>query len=257
MPSEIPNSKVLITSQAEQLIIGTGLGDGCIQVPFKNPRLSVVHRIEDLGYLRWKYGILKSVGLIRAPILFPNYENSATLYTICHSSLWEYRCMLYKNGGKVLSRKVLEMLTPFSLAIWYMDDGNFTLSSSKRSARITIYTLAFSKEENDLASAYLSDKFGFLFMVKPYRTSYVLQMVRGKAVAAFMDTVRPYIHPTMVRKCPDVNIVTERRFCEEAKRKLKRLAAERNQAEVMRARVRKLWQDPNYKARWHLARCGT
>ena len=43
--------------------------------------------------------------------------------------LAELREAVYVGGKKVLSDDYLKQLTPLSLAIWYMDDGGFTLRS--------------------------------------------------------------------------------------------------------------------------------
>ena len=43
--------------------------------------------------------------------------------------LAELRHAVYVGGKKVLSHDYLKALTPLALAIWYMDDGGFTLRS--------------------------------------------------------------------------------------------------------------------------------
>ena len=42
---------------------------------------------------------------------------------------------MYVGGEKVLSHDYLKQLTPLSLAIWYMDDGSFTLRAKGLQAR--------------------------------------------------------------------------------------------------------------------------
>ena len=44
--------------------------------------------------------------------------------------LHELRCAVYLGDGKkFLSEEYLKALTPLALAIWYMDDGTFTVRS--------------------------------------------------------------------------------------------------------------------------------
>ena len=106
--------KVLITSQTEQLIIGTVLGDAWLPLNKKNPRLSVGHREEDIEYLQWKYAILKAAGLTKGPIY---HLHIAMFDTVSSPHLWRYRNLFYKDGCRVLTKQVLEMLTPFSCPI--------------------------------------------------------------------------------------------------------------------------------------------
>ena len=49
--------------------------------------------------------------------------------------LAELREAVYVGGKKVVSEDYLKQLTPLALAIWYMDDANFTLRSEGKQAR--------------------------------------------------------------------------------------------------------------------------
>lgn len=210
MPAPIPEYRVHITTLVDQLIVGTLFGDAHAAVPCKNPRLSITHSIKDLLYLEWKYDILSSCGLVESPIHFPSYERSGRINSICHTSLWKYRRLFYPNGRKTITPDAMNMLTPLSLAVWYMDDGNFYHRNN--SGTIRLYTLAFSEDENRLAARILRERFGFQLNVTPYRSKFILTTSRGKDVVSFHNTVRAYIHPCMVRKCPDVYISTGRDY---------------------------------------------
>lgn len=226
---------VMVMDYVEQLVIGTVLGDASLKERKKNPRLSVGHRLEDIGYLEWKYGILKCAGLTKGPIYYTK-NNLAILSTVSSPYLWKYKRLFYKNGHKILSREVLELLTPFSLAVWYMDDGNFT-QRSNWSARLKISTDGFLESEVRLASEVISWKFNVLFNVHHHKEHWILQMSKGEMIAKFLAIVRPYIHPAMARKCPNFSSITP-----------DILSAERS------ARAKRLWQDPVVRERILLAR---
>ena len=51
------------------------------------------------------------------------------------AELAELREAVYIGGKKVLSDDYLKQLTPLSLAVWYMDDGSFTLRSKGQQER--------------------------------------------------------------------------------------------------------------------------
>ena len=76
--------------------------------------------------------------------------------------LAELREAVYVGGKKVLSDDYLKRLTPLSLAIWYMDDGGFTLRSKGLqerteggSGRSEICVEAMSTDDTRSASARL------------------------------------------------------------------------------------------------------
>lgn len=220
--------KVLITSQVEQLIIGTVLGDASLTMQSKNPRLSVGHREQDIEYLRWKYDILKVAGLIKGPIY---HGQMAQFGTVSSPHLWKYRNLFYKEGHRVLSKQALNMLTPFSLAIWYMDNGTF-FKRSRHSATLRISTERFSEKENCLAAAILEKKFEFHFRVHRHKRQWVLQMSDGNNVFNFLNIVKPYIHPVMAYKCPDFVPITKAILSEERSE-----------------RAKQLWRDPEVRSR--------
>lgn len=224
----LQGDSILITSQVEQLIIGTVLGDAWLPLNKKNPRLDIGHREEDVEYLQWKYDILKSAGLTKGSIY---HCHIARFSTVSSPYLWKYRGLFYKDGLRVLSKQVLEMLTPFSLAIWYMDNGSF-FRSSKYHAILRISTERYSKQENQLAAAILQQRFNFLFQVHRHKSKWVLQMSEGNNILEFLTIVKPYIHPVMAYKCPSFVPITEAV-----------LSRERSE------RAKQLWQDPEVRRR--------
>lgn len=242
MPNPRPESEVLITSLADQLIIGTMLGDGGIAVPCANPRLSITHRLEDLPYLEWKYGILKNCGLVEAPLHFPSYERSARLNSICTPALWKYRRMFYDGvGRKQVTKDIADSLTPLSLAVWYMDDGSFIPYDHKNS-RITIFTLAFTEQEVSLLRQKIEDKFNVKFRVKSYRSGWILELSRQLEAFSFITTVTPYMHPCMARKYPALKQPSSHRsMSPEARGQFK-------------IKMQKLWDNPEWRERTIKAR---
>ncbi len=215
----LQGASALITSQTEQLIIGTVLGDASLPLNKKNPRVDIAHREKDIEYLQWKYDILKSAGLTKGAIY---HCHIAMFSTVSSPHLWKYRNLFYKEGHRVLSRQALEMLTPFSLAIWYMDNGTF-FQRSRHSVILRISSERYSEQENHLAATILEKKFGFHFRVHRHKRQWVLQMSDGNDILKFLNLVKPYIHPVMAYKCPDFVPITKAILSEERSERAKQL----------------------------------
>ena len=51
---------VNFTTEQKSLILGTLLGDGCLEKRHANPRLRIDHAVAQKDYVFWKYGILRN-----------------------------------------------------------------------------------------------------------------------------------------------------------------------------------------------------
>jgi recombination protein RecA len=106
------------------------------------------HGAKQSEYLDWKASLLENIPHCRTSngkgAVFADFTPLAELH--------ELRSAVYLGDGKkFLSEDYLKALTPLALAIWYMDDGSFTLRSKGvqqrtqgGSGRIEIYVEAMS-----------------------------------------------------------------------------------------------------------------
>jgi len=117
---------------AEQIMLGSMCGDGTIRHRYKYPVYREAHSIKQEDYLRWKSKLIKELN----PKLFYTEENNKErnkiykkieLYTPMNKNLLRFHKLFYKGrtGNKHISYKVLKMLKPLGLAVWYMDDGSY------------------------------------------------------------------------------------------------------------------------------------
>ena len=75
--------------------------------------------------------------------------------TIAHRQLLEYRRIFYPGREKIVPSNIGELLvSPLSLAVWYMDDGALNREA------VHLNTQGFSKEENRLLQSVLKQNFG-------------------------------------------------------------------------------------------------
>jgi recombination protein RecA len=159
------------------------------------------HGAEQAAYGDWKASLLANVGVSRST----NAKGAVFHDVRPLPELAELRRAVYVDGKKVFSDDYLKQLTPLSLAIWYMDDGGFTLRSKGLqertrggSGRIEICVEAMEATTRVRLQAYLKDTWGI-------ETSLVEKGARKVPTLRFSvrDTeklqslVAPYIYPSM------------------------------------------------------------
>ena len=109
---------------------------------------------------------------------------------------------------KVLSDDYLKQLTPLSLAVWYMDDGSFTLRAKgmqKRTAdgsgRSEICVQAFDPTSRERMRAYLADTWGIDARLAERGARRQAFLVFAKDETAKLHAlIAPFVHPSMEYK---------------------------------------------------------
>lgn len=201
-----------ITNNAEQIILGSILGDGSITKHRKplntkdtlNSQLVITQGAKQLAYLKYKKELLEIEG-IRCYInerkyYKPHYikgievknDGSYELRTMRNVSFNKYRELFY-NNIKYVNRYVYK-LNPLGLAIWYMDDGCFHRNS------IHLYTNGFSIKDDYLLIKMLKNNFDVDASL--HKTSNVGRCIYIKANSRkrFLNLVSPYICESMKYK---------------------------------------------------------
>ncbi|MHB1583355.1 MAG: recombinase RecA [Acidimicrobiales bacterium] len=186
---------------------GTLMGDGAIS-PTRSghgARLRFSHCRAQTAYADWKrslFGNLQASRTVRDADGVVQYDFQPL------AELGELRRSVYVGAKKVLDDAYLKQLTPLSLALWYMDDANFTLRSEglqRRTAggsgRATICVEAMEVASRERLTAHLADTWGI-------RGRLIHAGTGGKAVLQF-DTretaklqalIAPFVHPSMEYK---------------------------------------------------------
>jgi recombination protein RecA len=116
-----------------EVLLGGLMGDAALS-PNQNghaARLRFGHGAKQTEYAEWKASLFANV-----PVSRSSNANGAVFFDVTPlPELAELRDAVYIGGKKVLSWDYLKRLTPLSLAVWYMDDGGFTLRSKGLQAR--------------------------------------------------------------------------------------------------------------------------
>lgn len=197
-----------ITENAEQIILGSILGDGSIskhREPINtkellNSQLIITHGVAQLEYLKYKKSLLEREGikcyLKERKIGKEHYikgikvkENGSYICkTLRNIEFNKYRDLFYKD--KKYINKYIYKLNALGLAIWYMDDGNYNGS-------IHLYTNNFSLKDDYLLLKVL--KHNFNIEASLHKTSNVGRCIyiKAKSKKRFFELISPYICESM------------------------------------------------------------
>jgi hypothetical protein len=200
------NESQELNEDQHNLIIGTMLGDGCLQMAraSKNAWLTIKHSMAQKDYVSWKYDILRDFAGCELKYSSENYKNKVYekcyFRTICHPIFTEYMEMFYDHGIKVVTNEIAEMLNPMVISAWYMDDG-YTDGT-----HMVFCTNSYTEPELHRLQKVLSDKFGLVtslwltgYTKGNNQKQYKIAILK-RSVASMVSIVKPYIIPSMMYK---------------------------------------------------------
>lgn len=149
-------TKSFLSYRIKEIILGSLLGDGSLKIhkPYKNARFSFRHSIIQKEYFFWKVEKLKEISgesfvWRQKPDGFGGEK--LRYQSLALESLTELYRLTNKKREFRIRRKWLNMLTPISLAIWWMDDGSLISNSRKG----VFCTDGFAYDDVELLAKYL------------------------------------------------------------------------------------------------------
>jgi recombination protein RecA len=194
-----------LSDQQMQLILGSLMGDGNLSPNTRGrsgTRFRMGHGAKQAVYLDWKVSLLGNIGCTRTSnakgAVFADFTPLPELAEI-HDAVY------FGDGKKHLSWDYLKELTPLALAVWYLDDGCFTVRSKGvqertqgGSGRIEICVEAMSPGSRERLVQYLRDTHGLDVKLRASgaRRVSVLQFTTS-ASEKFQALVAPFVHPCM------------------------------------------------------------
>jgi recombination protein RecA len=197
-----------LSAQQIQLILGGLMGDGSLSPNTRGrsgTRFRMGHGAKQASYLDWKVSLLGNIECARTSnakgAVFADFTPLPELAEI-HDAVY------FGDGKKHLSWDYLKALTPLALAVWYMDDGCFTVRSKGvqertqgGSGRIEICVEAMSPGTRERLVEYLRDTHGLDVKLRASgaRRVSVLQFTTS-ASEKFQALVAPFVHPSMAYK---------------------------------------------------------
>jgi len=180
------------------VIRGSLLGDGClspIKSTSKGMRFRLGHGAKQVDYLDWKVSLFRNIPGSWRRTPDASFWDSTPL-----PELYDLRREVYRDGHKHFSRKYLEQLTPLSLALWYMDDGNLDLRApSYQRGRVAICVEAMSEDTRDRLLEMLRKRFGIEGQLDEVNDMAILRL-HQPATEKLHELVAPYIPASMQYK---------------------------------------------------------
>ncbi len=199
----------LLSASQQQLILGSLMGDGALSKPVRredhSARFRMGHGVKQAAYLDWKVSLLANITHCRTE----NAKGAVFADFTPMAELSELREVVYQGDGKKhLTWDYLKQITPLALAIWYMDDGCFTLRSKGLqerthggSGRIEICVEAMSPGSRERLVQYLRDTHGMNVRLRTSGARQISYVVfTTSASEKFQKLVAPYVHPSMEYK---------------------------------------------------------
>jgi len=191
-----------------QVVRGALMGDGALSqnrlAGSRGCRFRMGHSPKQADYIDWKASLFSNVRQSRSA----NSKGDIFVDLTPLPELAELREAVYCNGKKHLSSGYLEALTPLSLAIWYMDDGSFSIRAKglqerthHGSGRSEICVEAMTEDTRQRLVEHLASAFDL-------HPTLSLRGARQKAVLTFDKDetaklhalIAPYVHPSMDHK---------------------------------------------------------
>jgi len=163
------------------LLVGMVLGDSHIKTASSVDRLAgrhpaaqicLGHSTKQKVYAQHKLDILNKMFKGNATLRFGTTSDpSGKKHGMCYANksnpyFKTLKGMMYRDGVKTITRRVLDMLTPQGIAIWFMDDGSCRLEhredGSVSSGSVSIATCCSLDEVNAIVN-FFRENYGIEF----------------------------------------------------------------------------------------------
>jgi len=186
-----------LTKIQKEYLFGALLGDDALfrKKEETYPTLKVTHGARQKDYVFWKYNIWKDIilsGVKKINVRVKNKEYPTfRFYTREHPAFLYFYNLFYKNGQKRVTMEILNKLTPFSLAVWYMDDGAYI----KSRGRARLATNAFSHKEHLMFQRYFRERWGLSVNIKTCDSGTHYLEFNTENTIKFFKIIKNYIIP--------------------------------------------------------------
>jgi hypothetical protein len=196
-------------------LVGMILGDGYVNTTNNKSELSVLHSVAQRDYCEHKAALVRmTLGgkfNVREYANGPGGKYKAVKFVSSNPYWANLKSWIYPGGKKTFTRKVLDMLTPEGIAIWYMDDGHARTNTNSEgwvtSVATNIATMCSESECTTIRDYFL----------EVHQIEWKIRCRKGSAPdraffiecnttqsRKFAELVRPYIISSMLYKLAHV-----------------------------------------------------
>ena len=183
--------------------------------PYISSEMRILHSVSQLDYCEHKAGLIKKHLGGNFSITFgmhgPEKKYRYCAFSVSHPYFKQIREWMYPGGIKTISERILTMLNPEGIAIWYMDDGHARMNRNTEgwisSVSTSIATMC-NKEEAEIIQKYFKDEYGICFNLRfdkrcrEGKQWFIETNTQGSR--EFIGLVQPYIIPSMMYKITHV-----------------------------------------------------
>ncbi len=193
---------VNLKKRQQDILIGTLLGDGCLEVNGKNVRLKIDHNVKQKQLTEWIFNEFREYCSKEPYFLDQSDARTKKFYhhyrfsTLNSSILNPFHKMFYVERRKIVPKDIKNLLTnPLSLAVWYMDDG-----FRRRDCNgLYLCTSAFTKEEQLLLMESLKINFDINAKIH-YAAGNARIYIPASSAKRFCELVKEYMLPDLSYK---------------------------------------------------------
>ena len=193
-------TEIPLTQRQKEILYGTMMGDAKALSP---SAAHFKHSIKQKEYLFWKWEEFKNLcngyNLKKYSQYDKRYNKFYTgwsFYTKANTDIEECIKEFYKSGTKEVTKKILEHLTPLSIAVWFQDDGYADRNKNGYISNFIFCTDSFSKESCDLIIKWFKDKYSIESHLRKRklknRIGYRI-VINSETMFDFMDLIESYI----------------------------------------------------------------
>ena len=181
-----------LSIRTKEIVLGGLLGDGSLKIndKYKNARYSFRHSEKQKDYFFWKVNQLKEIS--NEKCFWKQGDGKIRYQSLALDSLTEIYSLANQNNKLCIRRKWLNLLTPLSLAIWWLDDGSLV----KNSRQGVLCTDGFDLESQKILAKYLRSVWGIETKIgKTSKNSgyYRLWFHSTEMLKKFLRIILPYV----------------------------------------------------------------
>ena len=188
-------SRGVLTQRQKEILIGTLLGDAHLEKNGRYSRVRVDHYSKHREYIYWLAQELLPFSL-KPRQIFETDKRNGKRYSRWHFStkslpiFEEFRKLFYGGKRKIIPSLLAELISPLSLAIWYMDDG-----FRRRDSRgFYLCTSSFTEGEQNFIQETLKTQFKLLTRVH-HQHELGRIFIPSAYADRFNDLIKPFVLP--------------------------------------------------------------
>lgn len=180
--------------KCKEIILGSLLGDGSLIISkrYKKARLEFRHSISQKEYFLWKVKELKEISGKKCFQIQPadgwSKKEKLHYHSLTDPFLTELYYQTHCKGKLYIREKWLNLLTPISLMVWWLDDGSLV----KNSRQGVFCTEGFSHRDLLILSRYLKNTWRIRTQIGRRGKYYQLRIYSTEELKKFLRLILPY-----------------------------------------------------------------